>query len=68
LTVEPDKEIINQYIDEFYNTILKNNNANLAIMGPQQVYIDLTKLPKQIHLFKTVDAFKQEFLEVPILV
>jgi DNA-binding transcriptional MerR regulator len=68
LTVEPDKEIINQYIDEFYHTILKNNNANLAIMGPQQVYIDLTKLPKQIHLFKTVDAFKQEFLEVPILV
>lgn len=68
LTVEPDKEIINQYIDVFYNTILKNNNANLAIMGPQQVYIDLTKLPKQIHLFKTVDAFKQEFLEVPILV
>ena len=68
LTVEPDKETINQYIDEFYHTILKNNNANLAIMGPQQVYIDLTKLPKQIHLFKTVDAFKQEFLEVPILV
>jgi hypothetical protein len=68
LTVEPDKEIINQYIDEFYHTILKNNNANLAIMGPQQVYINLTKLPKQIHLFKTVDAFKQEFLEVPILV
>ena len=68
LTVEPDKEIINQYIDEFYHTILKNNNANLAIMGPQQVYIDLIKLPKQIHLFKTVDAFKQEFLEVPILV
>lgn len=68
LTVEPNKEFIDQYIYEFYQTILKNNNANLVIMGPQQVYIDLNKLPKKIHLFKTVDAFQKKFLEAPILV
>ena len=68
LTVEPNKDLIDQYIYEFYQTILKNNNANLVIMGPQQVYIDLNKLPKKIHLFKTVDAFQKKFLEAPILV
>jgi DNA-binding transcriptional MerR regulator len=68
LTVEPNKEFIDQYIYEFYQTILKNNNANLVIMGPQQVYIDLNKLPKKIYLFKTVDAFQKKFLEAPILV
>ncbi len=68
LTVEPNKEIIDHYINDFYQTILKDNNAQLAIMGPQQVHIDLTKLPKNIHLFKTVDAFQQKFLEASIFV
>lgn len=68
LTVEPNKEIIDQYIDEFHQRILKDNDAHLAIMGPQQVHIDLAKLPKNIHLFKTVDAFQQKFLEASIFV
>ena len=68
LTVEPNKEIIDQYIDEFHQRILKDNDAHLAIMGPQQVHVDLAKLPKNIHLFKTVDAFQQKFLEASIFV
>ena len=68
LTVEPNKEVIDQYIEEFYQTILKSNNAQLAIMGPQQVYIDLSKLPQNIHLFKTLDAFQQKFMEASVFV
>jgi len=68
LTVEPNKDIIDQYFDDFYCRILKDSQACLAIMGPQQVNIDLMRLPKNIHLFKTLDAFKQEFLETSIFV
>ena len=68
MTVEPNKEVIDQYIEEFYQTILKSNNAQLAIMGPQQVYIDLSKLPQNIHLFKTLDAFQQKFMEASVFV
>ncbi len=68
LTVEPNKEIIGHYVDDFYQKIIKNSNAHLAIMGPQQVHLDLANLPKNIHLFKTVDAFKQKFLEASIFV
>lgn len=66
LTVEPNKEIIKHYVEDFYQKIIKGSNAHLAIMGPQQVYLDLANLPKNIHLFKTADAFRQKFLEASI--
>ena len=68
LTVEPNKEIIDHYVEDFYQKIIKDSNAHLAIMGPQQVHLDLANLPKNIHLFKTVDAFQQKFLEASIFV
>ena len=68
LTVEPNKEIIDHYVEDFYQKIIKDINAHLAIMGPQQVHLDLANLPKNIHLFKTVDAFQQKFLEASIFV
>ena len=68
LTVEPNKEIIDQYLYDFHQRILKQNGARLAIMGPQQVHIDLAKLPSNIHLFKNVNAFQQKFLEASIFV
>jgi DNA-binding transcriptional MerR regulator len=68
LTVEPNKDIIDLYINDFHRRILKHNGARLAIMGPQQVHIDLAKLPSNIHLFKNVNAFQQKFLEASIFV
>ena len=64
--MEPNKEIIDHYVDDFFNKILKDSNSHLAIMGPQQVYLDMSTLPKNIHIFKTVDAFKQKFLETSV--
>ena len=66
LTVEPNKDIIDHYLDDFFNKILKDSNSHLAILGPQQVYLDMSILPKNIHTFKTVDAFKQKFLETSV--
>jgi MerR family transcriptional regulator, light-induced transcriptional regulator len=68
LTVNPNKDIINDYLENFQSIILKESNATLAILGPQQVHIDASKLPKNIHLFKSVDAFRQEFLQASIFV
>ena len=68
LTVEPNKENIDRYIYDFHQRILKHNGAKLAIMGPQQAHIDLSKLPKNVHLFKNVNAFQQKFLEASIFV
>jgi hypothetical protein len=68
VTVEPNKKIINEYIETFYDSILSQGNSHLAIMGPQQVHVDVTRLPKNVHLFKTVDAFQQKFLEASIFV
>ncbi|MDG1291614.1 MAG: MerR family transcriptional regulator [Flavobacteriaceae bacterium] len=68
LTVEPNKEIIDYYLDDFYTTLLRESDAHLAILGPQQVNINLAQLPKNIHLFKTVDAFQQKFLKASIFV
>ncbi len=66
LTVEPNKDIINEYMCHFYNTILKESDSHLAILGPQQVYIDKSKLPKNVHLFKNIDSFQQKFMETSI--
>ena len=68
LTVEPNKDNIDQYIYDFHQRILKHNGAKLAIMGPQQAHIDLSKLPDNVHLFKNVNAFQQKFLEASIFV
>ncbi len=68
LTVEPNNQIIDNYLDDFYKRILIDSNAQLVIMGPQQGHIDFSKLPKRIHLLKTLDAFQQKFLKAPIYV
>ena len=68
LTVEPNKDIIDTYLEDFYNRLLKGNNAELAVLGPQQININISKLSKNIHLFRTVDAFQQRFLEASIFV
>jgi DNA-binding transcriptional MerR regulator len=68
LTVEPKKEIINDYLHDFYNILLRDSNVHLAILGPQQININLDQLPRNIHLFKTVDAFQQKFLQTSIFV
>ena len=67
-TVEPNKDVIDQYVDDFYQKLLKDRNASLAIMGPQQINIDLSKLPNKVKTFKTLGAFKQNFLETSIFV
>ena len=68
ITVEPNKVIIDEYLRDFHKRIIKDTRAELAIMGPQQVHIDMTQLPNGINVINTVEAFQQKFLKAPILV
>lgn len=68
LTVEPNKDIINEYLQNFHDTLLKEGNTSLAILGPQQIFVQKEKISKNIYLFKNIDAFQKQFLETSILV
>ena len=65
LTVEPNKEIIDNCAD-FNDRLLKGKPNNLAILGPHQININTTNLSKNIILFKSVQAFEEKLLKASI--
>lgn len=54
-TIKPEKEDIQDYIQEFKNTILKNNNSELWILGRMQNELDLNILPHGIKAFSSIE-------------
>ena len=67
-TVEPNKDSIDEYLLNFYNSILKETSSKLLIFGPQQVQIEQSKLPQKIEVFKSVDAFRVSYFNENIFV
>ena len=67
LTVEPNKEIIDNYLADFNDRLLKGKPNNLAILGPHQININATNLSKNIMLFESVQAFEEKLLKASIL-
>jgi len=63
LTVEPNKDVIDKYLFNFYDLILKNNTTELAILGPQQLNVNLTTLPDKINLYNSVLSFQAKYLK-----
>ena len=63
LTVEPNKEEIMPYLNNFYNNLLKGRDSRLLIFGPQQIEIDTKSIPSQIELYRSVEAFISKYLE-----
>jgi len=68
LTVEPNKDIINHYIEDFNDRLLKRKSTYLAILGPQQIHINPTEISKNIKLFESINAFQNKFLRTSIYV
>ena len=66
LTVEPNKEEIMPFLNNFYDNLLKGRDSRLLIFGPQQIEIDTESLPTQIELYRSVEAFISKYLEDPI--
>jgi hypothetical protein len=55
LTVEPSEDEIENYIQTFKNTILKNNANDLLIFGRKAQTLDNSKLPENI---RSIDNLK----------
>ena len=68
LTVEPNKQEINDYLKNFYETILSGSQSNLNILGPLQTFINPSALPSQIKLHPTFESFRLEFFGEQIFV
>ncbi len=68
LTVEPNKEEIMPFLQEFYESLLKDKDSRLLLFGPQQIEIDTEALPKQIELFRSVESFTAKYLEREVFV
>jgi len=68
LTVEPNKEVIMPFLQEFYENLLKDKDSRLLLFGPQQIEIDTEALPKQIELFRSVESFTAKYLEREVFV
>ena len=66
LTVEPNKNTIDSYLSVFYDLILKNSSAELAILGPQQLNINLTTLPDKINLYNSVLSFQAKYFKTDV--
>lgn len=52
-TIKPEKEVIDDYLQEFSNKVLKNVNNLLLISGRQTKHIDLNKLNDKISVFNS---------------
>jgi len=68
LTVEPNKEEIDDYLRDFYETILNDTESTLNILGPLQSQIKGTALPPKINLHTTFEAFRLEFFSQQVFV
>lgn len=52
-TVKPEKDGIDNYIDEIKKEILKNTKNSFIVSGRLTSFIDLSKVTKQINVFKS---------------
>ncbi len=68
LTVEPNQDEIDDYFKKFHDLILENSDAELAILGPQQVQLNMSKLSPQIKTFRTMDAFVEAYFRARVFV
>ena len=61
--VEPDQNIMDDFISNFEQQILNISHSRLSMFGPRTVDLRQEKLPEKIVVFKGIDEFKHRFLE-----
>ncbi|MGI9541173.1 MAG: MerR family transcriptional regulator [Flavobacteriaceae bacterium] len=57
ITVEPNKDDIMPYLNDFHEKLLSKTDSKLIIFGPQQLEIDIEILPGKIELYRSVESF-----------
>lgn len=68
VTVEPNKEEINEYIDDFNKELIENTYNQLSIFGPQVQHIDKTLAAPGINVYDKIEDFVEEQLNVSVFV
>lgn len=59
LTVEPTKDAVNEYVDEFKSKII-DENSQVFFLGRMVEYIETNKLSSQVTVFNSITEFVQE--------
>ena len=59
-TIKPEKEDVQNYIDAFSKTLLKQKNSKFWILGRMLSYVDDKKLPKNVKTFSSIQSLTEE--------
>jgi len=66
--VEPNLDVLADFISNFDQQIIKTSDSRLSIFGPRIDDLDPEQLPDRIVAFKDLEEFKHRFLEPTIVV
>lgn len=68
LTVEPSKDEIMPFLNDFHTHILENQDSKLILFGPQQAEIIQEQLPDKIELYRSVESFVFKYFSESVFV
>ena len=66
--VEPNLDVLADFISNFDQQIIKTSDSRLSIFGPRIDDLDPEQLPDRIVAFKDLEEFKHRFLEPTVVV
>ena len=66
--VEPNLDVLADFISNFDQQIIKTSDSRLSIFGPRIDDLDPEQLPDRIVAFKGLEEFKHRFLEPTVVV
>ena len=55
-TVSPEVDSILDYINKFNDLLLKKENTNLILLGSKLAEMDMSKLPKKVNTFTSIES------------
>jgi len=67
-TVEPNKDKIMSYLQDFHTQLLENYDSKLILFGPQQALIDKDQLSDKIELHRSVESFAFKYFSENVFV
>ena len=59
-TIKPEKDDVQNYIDTFSKTLLKQKNSKFWILGRMLSYVDDKKLPKNVKTVSSIQSLTEE--------
>ncbi|MDB2702696.1 MerR family transcriptional regulator [Flavobacteriaceae bacterium] len=68
VTVEPNREEINNYLAHFNKELIENTDNQLSIFGPQVQHIDKTLVASGINVYDKIEEFVEEQLNLSVFV